>query len=180
LTALFVVRMAVVADVWLGHRHDLADLRAVIAEVPPGAAVYLTDVPWEEAPTYWETAPRSRLLSNILRTDYHLPALLLIERRAFWPALFANPSQQPIRWRPAYDRLIREAHDIPSHAAFVADPNRGAAALRDFDFVLMLEAGADPDLPGFVPKCLSLVSRTDFAALYRVRREVAACGTGPS
>ena len=43
------------------------------------------------------------------------------------------------------------------------------AALRDFDFVLMLEAGADPDLSGFVPKCLTLLSRTDFAALFRVR-----------
>ena len=39
----------------------------------------------------------------------------------------------------------------------------------DFDFVLMLEAGADPDLSGFVPNCLTLVSRTDFAALFRVR-----------
>ena len=84
-------------------------------------------------------------LSNTLRADYHLPALLLIERGAFWPVLFANPAQQPIRLRPAYARLAREAHDIPSHAALKADPERGAAALRQFDFVLMLEAGADPD-----------------------------------
>jgi hypothetical protein len=180
LAALFAVRMAVVADIWWDHRRDLADMRAVIAAVPPGASVYMTDVPWEEAPTYWEAGPRSRLLSNILRTDYHLPALLLIERRAFWPGLFANPAQQPIRWRPYYDRLVREAYDIPSHAALLANPNHDSGALRDFDFVLMLEAGADPVLPGFVPNCLSLLSRTDFAALYRVRHETAACVTGPS
>lgn len=180
LAALFAVRMEVVVEVWAEHRRDLADLRAVIADVPPGASVYMTNVPQEEAPTYWDAGPRSRRLSNTLRADYHLPALLLIERGAFWPLLFANPAQQPIRLRPAYAKLAREAHDIPSHAALVADPDSGSAALRDFDFVLMLEAGADADLPGFVPRCLALVSRTDFAALFRVRRDTAACVTGPS
>ena len=159
LVTLFAVRMAVVAEAWMEHRRDLADLRAVIAAVPPGASVYMTNVPQEEAPAYWDAGPLSRRLSNTLRADYHLPALLLIERGAFWPVLFANPAQQPIRLRPAYARLAREAHDIPSHAALVADPERGAAALRQFDFVLMLEAGADANLPGFVPKCLILLSR---------------------
>ena len=174
LTVLFAVRMAVVAEVWTEHRRDLADLRAVIAAVPPGASVSMTNVPREEAPAYWDAGPRSRLISNVLRTEYHLPALLIIERGAFWPLLFANPAQQPIRLRPAYARLAREVNDIPSHAALVADPDRGCAALRDFDFVLMLEAGADPDLSGFVPNCLILVSRTDFAALFRVRRDAVA------
>ena len=135
----------------------------------------MTNVPQEEAPAYWDAGPRSRRFSNGLRADFHLPALLLIERGAFWPILFANPAQQPIRLRPAYARLAQEAHDIPSHAALVLDPNRGSAALRDFDFVLMLEAGADADLAGFVPQCLELMSSRDFAALFRVRREAPAC-----
>jgi hypothetical protein len=171
LVALFAVRMAVVADVWTEHRHDIAELRAAIADVPPGASVYMTNVPQDEAPAYWDAGPRSRRLSNTLRADFHLPALLLIERGAFWPILFANPAQQPIELRPRYARLAREGHDIPPHADLVADPDRGTAALRDFDFVLMLEAGADPDLAGFVTKYLELVSRTDFAALFRVRRD---------
>jgi hypothetical protein len=57
----------------------------------------------------------------------------------------------------------------------VLDPSRASAALRDFDFVLMLEAGADADLAGFVPQCLELISQTDFAALFRVQREAPAC-----
>jgi hypothetical protein len=179
LAALFAVRMTVLADVWVGHRRDLADLRAVITAVPPGALVYMTNVPREEAPSYWDTGPRSRMLSNILRTDYHLPALLFIERGAFWPLLFVNPAQQPIRLKPAYERLAREAHDIPSHADLVADPDRGSAAIRDFDFVLMLEAGADPDLSGFMPRCLALMARTDFAALFKVRHDPGACAAVP-
>jgi hypothetical protein len=175
LAALFVVRMTVLADVWVEHRRDLAELRSVIGAVPPGALVYVTNVPQEEAPAYWDAGPRSRRLSNTLRADYHLPALLLIERRAFWPILFANPAQQPIRLQPFYDRLAHEAHDVPSHGALVTDPDRGSAALRDFDFVLMLEAGADANPQGFVPKCLTLLSRTDFAALYGVRRGDPTC-----
>ena len=55
-------------------------------------------------------------------------------------------------------------------------PDVGTAALDEFDFVLMLEAGADPNPDGFVPRCLTLLSRTDFAALYRVRHKIGACG----
>jgi hypothetical protein len=175
---LFAVRMAVLADAWTDHRRDLADLRTVIALVPPGARVYMTNVPPEEAPAYWDAGPRSRRLSNTLRTDFHMPALLIIERGAFWPLLFANPAQQPIRLQPAYARLAQEAHDLPSHAELVADPNVGSGALRDFDFVLMLEAGADTDLADFVPHCVTLVARTDFAALFRVARDSPDCGGG--
>jgi len=178
--ALFVARMAVVADAWTGHRRDLQQLRAVIASVPPGATVFVTNVPPDEAPAYWDAGPRGRHLSNTLRAEYHLPALLLIERGAFWPGLFANPAQQPIRLRPAYAALARAARDIPSHAQVVAKPDSALPALRAFDFVLMLEADADPNLAGFVPRCLVLAARTDFAALFRVHRDVPACAEGPS
>ena len=167
---LFTVRMLVVAAVWTEHRRDLADLRAIIASVPPGATVYLADVPPEDAPEYWDTRPRRRL-SNDLRTEVHLPALLVIERRAFWPFLFANPTQQPIRLRPAYAALVRAAASPHSDAALRADPEAGSAALRDFDFALLLEAGADQDLATLVPQCLALQSRNDFAALFQVRHD---------
>lgn len=177
---LFLVRMGVLADAWTDHRRDLADLRSVIADVPPGAAVYVTNVPRDEAPAYWDAGPRSRRLSNTLRMDYHQSALLLIERGAFWPGLFANPAQQPIRLRADYDRLALAARHMPSHAGLVAEPDTALPALLGFDYVLMLEAGADPNLTGFLPRCLLLVARTDFAALFRVMRDAPACAGGPS
>jgi hypothetical protein len=172
---LFAVRMAILAGVWTEHRRDVAELRAAIAGVPAGAKVFFTNVPQEEAPVYWDAGPRSRRLSNGLRADYHLPALLLIERGAFWPVLFANPAQQPIRMQPAYAKLAHEAHGIPSHAQLVVDPDKALPALCDFDFVLMLEAGADPDVANFVPRNLTLETRSDFAALFRVLRDSPAC-----
>ena len=50
LAVLFALRMAVVAEVWTEHWRDLTQLRAVIAAVPPGALVYVTNVPQDEAP----------------------------------------------------------------------------------------------------------------------------------
>lgn len=176
-SVLFAVRMAIVAGVWNEQRRDVAELRAVIAAVPPGASVFFTNVSPEEAPAWWDAGPLSRRLSNGLRTDYHLPALLLIERGAFWPVLFANPAQQPIRLRADYAALAREAQDIPAHARLTVDPDDALPTLCDFDFVLMLEAGADPDLANFIRRSLVLEARSDFAALFRVLRNSPACAS---
>ena len=126
----------------------------------------MNNVPPEEAPAYWNAGPRNRLLSNGLRADYHLPALLVIERRAFWPLLFANPAQQPFRLRQPFARLAREAHDIPTHADLVADPSAGSADLRDFDYALILEAGADKEHRRLCP------ALPDAAGARRLRRVV--------
>ena len=85
-------------------------MRAVIATVAPGARVFLASVSPEEAPGYWHDGPLSRRLSNGIRD--RLPpclSLLLIERRAYWPFLFDNPSQQPVTTLPPYRELAERA-----------------------------------------------------------------------
>ena len=166
---LLAVRFAVLTDVWVGHRRDVRDFRATIAAVPPGAKVLVFNVPQTEAPAYWDSGPRSRRLSNTLRAEYHLPGLLLIERGAFWPDLFANPGQQPIRLRPDYLELARMAHAVPPYAMLRSGEDDGTNVIPRFDFVLLLEAGAADDLAGFLPKCAALVVSTDIAALFKVR-----------
>ena len=96
-TLLFVIRIAMVGSAWLGHRDDVADMRAVIAAVEPGARVFVASVSPEEAPATGKTARSAGGCPTAIRVDYHLAALLLIERRAFWPFLFDNPSQQPVK-----------------------------------------------------------------------------------
>ncbi len=165
-TVLFCVRMAIVGLAWHGHRHDVADMRAVIATVAPGARVFVASVSPEEAPDYWHDGPLSRRLSNGIRTDYHLPALLLIERRAYWPFLFDNPSQQPVTTLPPYRELADRAGSMPDHGVLAV---RGTVDLCGYDYLLLLEAGAEPDLSHFAADRLLLVARSDFAALFRVR-----------
>lgn len=163
---LFAVRMAVVADVWLDHNKDLGQLRAVIAHAEPGNLVFVTDVKPEEEPEYWDRGPRARRLSNGLRMDPHWPALLLIERRAWWPYLFDNPSQQPIRTRQPYRALADQMVRLPPHRELEIP---GMIGLCGFDLVLLMIAGGAGDPASFASDRLTLIEANDTAALYKVR-----------
>lgn len=165
-TLLFVVRMSVVAIAWYGHRQDLANLRATIAPVEAGATVLAVSVTTDEAPGYWRNAPLSRRLSSGYPLDHHLPALLLIERRAYWPFLFDNPSQQPVETLAPYARLAEQADTFVGHHA-LATP--GKVDLCGFNYVLLLDAGGEPDLADFAADRLALVTSSNIAALFRVR-----------
>jgi hypothetical protein len=165
--ALFLVRMAILSDVWAGHNQDLAQLRAVLAHVQPGSRVFVTDVKPEENPEYWENADRARWLSNGLRMDPHWAALVLIERQAWWPYLFANASQQPIRNRKVYQDLADSIVHLPPHRELEVP---GHVGLCGFDTVLLMIAGGEPDLEHYATDRLSLIEGNDTAALYRIRQ----------
>jgi hypothetical protein len=159
---LFVTRMGVVSYAWREHQRDVTDLRAVIASVPPGARVMATEVTPADAPEYWRHAPLSRMLSVGLELDTHLPALLLIERRAYWPFLFDNPSQQPVETLAPYRTLAEHADVVTNH--------RTLAVLCGYDHLLLLDAGGEPDLAHFADDRLALVAQRDIAALFRVKQ----------
>ena len=159
LVLLFVARMVLLTTAWAAHETDLADLRAVLAPVQPGHAVYVAEAGLNEAPSYWAANPHWRLLSNGLRVDEHLGALVLIEHRAFWPFEFDNPSQQPLQTREPYRALADRVGSLP---------NRAEAAVADvcgFDYVLLTGADAVPDLP---EDRFRLEVRSGFAALYGI------------
>jgi hypothetical protein len=171
--ALFVVRMAVVDVAWAEHRRDVADLRATIAAVPPGARVFVATVSQEEAPGYWQHGAMSRRLSLGLPLDGHLAALLLIERRAYWPFMFDDPTQQPIETLPPYrDLADRSDASVGARDLEVLDK----VDLCGFTDLLLLHAGAVADASRLDPDRLALVSQTDIAALYRVRKDTCRSG----
>ncbi len=156
---LMIARMTVLTTAWAARQADIADLRTVLAPVRPGQTVYVAEAGFKEAPVYWAADPRWRLLSNGMRTDGHLGALALIEHRAFWPFEFDLPSQQPIRTREPYHSLAAGVGGLP---------HRSAAAIADmcgFDYVLLMEADAVPELPA---SRFRLLVRSGFAALYAV------------
>ena len=164
--ALFAGRMAVLGSVWFAHNRDLAQIRAVSASVEPGSTVFVTTITPEEEPDYWDRGPAARRLSNGLRTDAHLPALLLIEHRAWWPFLFDNPSQQPVRTREPYRTMAAHVGGMPPHL----DLERpGKVDLCGYDTVLLLQAGAEPHLERYAADRLTLVAAEDAAALFRVK-----------
>jgi hypothetical protein len=159
LVILFVARMALLTTAWASHRTDIADLRIVLAPVQPGQAVYVAQGSITEAPAYWDANPRWRKLSNEMRVDVHLGALALIEHRAYWPFEFDNPSQQPIETREPYRTMAGEVGNLPNRA------EASSANICGFDYVLLLEADAVPDLPA---ERFHLLARSGFAALYAI------------
>lgn len=159
LTLLFVIRMTLLTIVWADHRTDLADLRRALQPVQPGQAVYVAEVGINERPAYWRANPHWRLLSDGTRLDEHLGALALIEHRAYWPFEFDVPSQQPIETREPYRTRATRIGQMPTfQQAAIAD-------VCGFDYVLLMEADAVPDLPA---TRFRLLVRSGFAALYTI------------
>jgi len=170
MVGLFVVRMAVLGSAWWAHNADLADFRAIAASVRPGEAVFVTTVTPAEAPEYWTRAPLARRMSNGLRTDAHLPALLVVEHRAWWPFIFDNPSQQPLETREPYRSLAIRVGGMPPHHDLEIP---GRIDLCGFDKVLLLGAGGEPDLASFAHDRLRPIASADAAALFDVRPDPA-------
>ena len=166
LTLIFVARMTVLTTAFVSHRTDLADLRAVLAPVQPGQAIYFASVSKQEAPAYWDANPHWREIANGQRVDLHLGALVPIEHCAFWPFEFDNPSQQPIETRQPYRDLAERVGEVPDRQRTIA------ANLCGFDDVLLLEADA---LPGLPDGRFRLLAQSGFAALYAVTQ----CQPGP-
>jgi hypothetical protein len=167
---LILLRSAQIGASWIDHRHDLADLRAAIATVEPGTRVlaarghpgHLTDV-----------EPKRRALPGIYRLDGHLAALLISERKAFWPLLFADPAQQPLTIKPPFDRIAQPLSE-PAEWQWLTREEAFPEALQsarylehwrqDFDYVLLI----DPAVTVQSHPGLSPLYRGKYAQLYRV------------
>jgi hypothetical protein len=146
-----------------------------MSPVEPGSRVLLASVELNEAAPAQRAALQRQFLSDGTRLDAHTPALLLIERHAFWTFLFAVPAQQPVRLRAPYRDIAARTLGIPD-VRLLSAPDPVAADLPVFplegrwaccyDYVLLLEAGARPD---FAARNLVLLRKSDYASLFRVR-----------
>jgi hypothetical protein len=177
LAAALIVEVSLIGIVWRAHEAEVAELRASIAPVPPGSKVLAVSAPFDKDSPYWRAAPPGLLALGRIRTDYHLPALVAIDRRAFWPLLFSDPSQHPIAVRPPYDTLAWQGRPPEVESLIVErpiDPNWPAPYLKNwpanFDFVLVFNAEGVDDLAHVLPDKLQLLNRSRFAALFSVRK----------
>lgn len=170
LAATTVGRAADVAWNWRGRAQDLAELRTELALVQPGQKILLA-----------ETEPRGlvrgrgRTLQGYARLDTHLPALAVIERHAFWPRLFADPSQQTVLVRSPYDRLAEPLGAPPPWSDLT--PQATVEALRNYPFLARWRDGFDyvlvlgpPPPTASTPRGLSLLRRGLECSLYRIAR----------
>jgi hypothetical protein len=102
----------------------------------------------------------------------------VLDRRAFWPTIFAIDAQQPIRVLEPY-RANMGAGAVPPNYQFLAAPNLPADEMRHFpfianwsdrfDYLLVLNAEGAGDLNHFLPDKLELVDHQGLAALFRIK-----------
>jgi hypothetical protein len=160
---LFGARMSVLVMAWEGWSAELTAFRGVIAPVQPGDVVMTVRASRAEDTYDGTIVPSARRLSDGTTIDTHLPGLLVIEHRAYWPFLFDNLSQQPIRTREPYRTaasLVDNSRDP------IALSRSGEPGMRPFTHVLVL--GPDPD--DIATDGLKPVFANEAAALFTVMR----------
>jgi hypothetical protein len=118
-----------------------------------------------------------RRLQGYFRVDGNLAALVVIERHAFWPLLFADPIQQPLAVRPPYDQIAQGTlPGAPRWGDLVKAPS-DALTLRRFPYVrdwrrrfdYLLVLGPPPSSQS-APRGLSLLRAGAEASLFRIDR----------
>ena len=169
--ALIGARTFYISTTWISHRDAVAELRLAMAPIVPGAKVMIArGRPLSEV----DAIRPERMLPGIYRLDTELSALMVVERRAFWPLLFADPTQQPLQVKPAFAPLSQSPGGPVAWArlpqSFSEAELQAAPYLRDwrgtFDNVLLI----DPPLPLTPPAGLTLLQATPSAVLYRIAR----------
>lgn len=163
---LFGARMTVLMTVWHDWASYLAGFRAVIAQVQPGDVVLTVRLPRGTENDIWTSVATARRLSDGTVVDSHLPALLLIEHRAWWPFLFDNPSQQPIETREPFRALAERIDGSPDPIALLT---RDAPEMRPITHVLV--RGPVPGQGEIGTTGLKLLAENGEAALFAVIRD---------
>jgi hypothetical protein len=171
--ALFTARLALLGAAWMQHNNDLTELRAAIAPVPAGARVMAV------RPDRYVTRERhpNRWLYIFEDATLHWPALLVIERSAYWPGLFSARGKQPIvlnRELRYFEAMQQQPPRFGSLEEAGRRDHKEAAFLehweRKVDYVLLLQADNVPTAASPRTGTLEPVVITPAAALYRVRR----------
>jgi hypothetical protein len=178
-TALIVLavfgRTAWISWNWWSYQSDVADVRTLLADVPPGSKVlpaghYISnDAPFLLG--YRQFAYKED-------TFRHLAVLAVPQSKSFAPNLFTAKGKQPVVVSSAYsDADIAEGNLIPpSYLMCPAVGNFMAQAVHyllnwrsRFDYVLLLNADLPDRYSGFdEPPGLDVVQKTRFAVLYRI------------
>lgn len=149
---LFLGRLWVVHEHWMVIDQDLASIRRVMKLIPEGATLYpleIADDPSQSVITY-----RS-----------HFPAMAVIDRGAFVPILFAQGTQQPIRFSDAAKKIMRT--DSQPRQVNSIDAVQDWADISQYDYVLIMGANK---LKENLPPAFRRVTNVDDVALYRIER----------
>jgi len=180
LALLLIVRIGALDLAWDRSQQDVRDLRMLGAMLPPGSKVLAVEArPDEDRAAYFRDQPPWRELRGVYSTFIYAPALWVIERKVFFPLIFAIPGQQPLKVAAPY-RDLAAPFGVPPDYRALADPAimrdelKSAPYLADwqktFDYVVVLSSGRARHLDLLQHAPLTLLGKTDIASLWKVQR----------
>jgi hypothetical protein len=176
---LLLAKIAFITGVWIQSQQDVRDLRQVIAPVEAGRRVLDVQVFKSDNPAWFNAMPIGRRIPHLVPTYWHMASFVLLDRRAFWPSIFANDTQQPIRVREPYTQVLGTGSAPPDYQLLGSVQMSAAEAKQfpflphwdqKFDYVLLLNAEGAGNLEQLFPDKLELLDHRGIAALFRVRK----------
>jgi hypothetical protein len=171
--SVLLIRQAFMAIVWVQTQDELRAFRALGVDLFPGARVISTSVSPDDATT---VCPKLRIVPKMEGYGFinkHWPAYWVIDRRIFWPGIFADRTQQPLKANPPYDQEIIPFNNDYRALIGQGDPIFGKLIgdwRSNYDFVVVITNGCSARLDE-VPS-LTLVGKIELASLYRVNKDV--------
>jgi hypothetical protein len=162
LSALFLMRIGRIAQIWIGSQQDIVDVRQVLTPVTAGSRV-LSVQAYPDHRGYW-----------------HLTAFAMIDHRAYWSDAFATPGQQPVVTRPPYNASSNGGEPPDNYTSLGPFADAGTSPQPGyfltgwpdkFEYVLLLNAEHVPDLAKVLPQHLTLLNHKGIAALFRVNHQ---------
>ncbi|MDB5395890.1 MAG: hypothetical protein JWM91_3396 [Rhodospirillales bacterium] len=175
--AAMLARTVVIGLVWSGHDAQIADFRQVISPVGPGDRVLVTQAERNADPQAMVNRPDSVRAMRDNDSTMHLPALLVIEHKAFWPLLFTAATKQPVKVIAPYDAISLPEGELPwvgSLAELDLATVKWAPYLPDwqqkFDWVLVMHPGDALGGYDLLPDRLEPARAGKIATLYRIKK----------
>jgi hypothetical protein len=181
---LFAFRTISIGAAWWDYDEVVRDVRRSFAGIERGAKVFIVkpNVPASEIARH---IPSRDFCMNRFIVHNHLNLIATIDRSIFLPNNFTNPNKHTINVRPEFRRLDYVDGGVPATLSKILHVWRRdgdddfvrhrawrhlASWWRDFDYVAMIlpQLGADPAKEA--PELLSLVSRNEWIALYRIQK----------
>ncbi len=169
--ALVLARTADVALVWRAADRDFSAMRSALMSVEAGSSVLA--VQYGISRETRGNAPLGRLVGGTQGIFRHYASLAVVDRKAFYPLLFAAPGKQPLRvLAPWTDQAAEEGSPPEVEALLLAD-GEGYPYLnswrRNFTYVLLINADMTPaGAPIERVAGLTLLADKGFARLYRI------------
>ncbi len=166
---LFTARIADVAIDWRAVGQDYGEFRAALGRIEPGASLL---------PVQKQNVPRAGGETRFDEAYWHMPVLAVIDRSAFVPTLFTDPTKQPVR--VAASRAVMDTEfGAPIELALLLDSAHGGGRVsggvgmkpfwedwpRRYQYVAITHFGATGNP---LPDLLAPVHEGSFFDIYRI------------